>query len=341
MATTMEAPVEVSHQAVQSEDIQNLNQLIANEYRIVGMRGDAQHGPDGIYMNPALGEEALEIEFKSVHEFTSVEEIRELGLGATDSHHQVSFGVVEYTDETGSADSAQVAIKRFEDEKDYGRATEAAIAEFDALVTVQERGFDALTPVAIIKDGKDSYLITLFRKDIISLDNDNWAVRPGETGFNTVTENLEFIANSIGTMHAKGVFHGDAQPKNFARSDLGNQVLFDLEKGYTISETYDAHAEAFNGLYNEVDSSAAYLDLRYLWMTLNRAIGGHRENIFLGHDATPEELYDTFLEHLIRPYVETLSNEATPALLEKLSVESVISALDEYVRNDLGLPAPK
>jgi hypothetical protein len=272
----MEAHMEIPAKVDQANDIENLQHLLAAGREVVGFHEAVLDGPDGVYMCSALGEEALSITFNSITEK------KELGLGATDSHHQVGFGEIEFRGTSGER-TVQVAVKRYDDE------LQSAVGEMDALLEVQRRGFDAIGPVAIVKEGTESYLVTLFRPDVASLDNFNWAVRPGEEGFDELVENLKFMATTTALMHARGIFHGDAQPKNFLRSDTGNPVLVDLEFGHTITSSYEELGDAFNGL-GDVADSAALIDFKKLWMTLNRQIGNHPNNIFLGDEASVDLL---------------------------------------------------
>lgn len=306
--------------------IENLQHMIEGGGVVMGYHSQALDGPEGIYMSDVLPETALELQF------TRIEPVEQLAMGASDTHHEVRFARVAYTKVSGEEVEALVGVKHFDD------ALENALSECDSLLATQKLGFDAIAPVAIVKESEQSsYLITLFRPDVISLDNAEWAVRPGKRGFNVLTENLRFIARSMGAMHAKGVFHGDAQPKNFLRSDTGQQVIVDLESGCKIATTTDEHITAYN-TFEGGEVGSALDDLNKLWLTLNRKIGLRDENIFLGQEATPEELYTVFREHFIIPYVYRMDESTDPAVLQNLKIDEVVLQLEATVRQNLGLP---
>lgn len=305
--------------------VDNLEMMLERGTTVMGYHPDVRRGSEGIYMCDVLPETALGLEFQYIHQ------VEQLGMGASDTHHEVRFATVKYSKPTGEDVEVLVGVKHFDD------ALENAIGECNALLEVQKRGFDALAPVAIVKESETSaYLITLFRPDVRSLDNAEWAIRPGERGFQTVTENLRFIADSLGSLHASGIFHGDAQPKNFLRSDTGRQVVADLEIGCKIAGSTYEHVDAYNDIQESKTGSAVH-DLKLFWATLNRGIGLRQKNIFLGEEATPEELYTVFREHFVIPYLYKLEELTDPTVYSQLDLEGVMLRLDTIVRKDIGL----
>jgi hypothetical protein len=306
-------------------DVDHLNGMIESGLTIMGNQFDAVDGPDGIYLSSELPDKAYNIEVKSV------KERGELGQGANDSHHQVTFGEVQYQKENGDNRSIPVAIKNYDD------AAESAVLEFQTLIAIGRLGFETLQPLALAKEGNTTYLITRFRPDILSLDNENWTTRPGEEGYSDLAENLQFIGKTMATMHGRGVFRGDEQPKNYVRSDVGNPVVLDLEAGSIIYDNKEDFIQAFNG-HGDIEESKAYTDIKTLWRTLNRPIGLREENIFLGADASSEEIYDTFLNHFVIPYARQLEIEIPHEILSQLELEKLLSTIDDTVRTNLRLP---
>jgi hypothetical protein len=306
--------------------VENLQRMIVDGAEVMGYHNDVIDGPLGVYMVDVLPESALETQF------TAIEPLETLSMGASDTHHQVRFGVVSYTNSGGEEKEAVVGIKHFDD------ALENAVSECDSLLKVQARGFDALSPLALVKESDtSSYLITFFRPDAISLDNADWTSRPGEKGHNTVKTNLNFIAESMASLHAKGVFHGDAQPKNFVRNDTGQQIVVDLELGCRITDNPAEHVAAFNDI-EEGRMGTACHDMKTMWRTLNRKIGLREENIFLGNEATSEELYTVFKEEFVTPYLLKLESDTDPSVFAQFDVSKVLGSLEAKVRSQLGMP---
>jgi hypothetical protein len=306
--------------------VENLQHMIVGGAEVIGYHHDVIDGPAGVYMVDVLPESVLDVQF------TAIEPLESLSMGASDTHHQVRFGVVSYTDGEGEEKETVIGIKHFDD------ALDNAISECDSLLKVQARGFDALSPLALVKESEtSSYLITLFRPDAISLDDADWTPRPGEKGHDTVKSNLNFIAESMASLHARGVFHGDAQPKNFVRSDTGKQIVVDLEAGCRITDSPKEHIAAFNDI-EEGRMGTAYHDLKLMWTTLNRSIGLRQENIFLGNEATPAELHMVFKEEFITPYLLKLERDTYPSVFAQFDVSTVVGHIEAVVRSQLGLP---
>ena len=318
----------------ETDAIARVHALIGNGLTVAGRHDEVLAGADGLYLSAILPPAASEITISGIEALRpeDIKDVEPLRFGATDSQHEVRFASVNITKGDGEEMVTHVAIKYLEGE------LENAVIECESLMKVSERRLDALAPVGILKDGEDGYLITLLRPDIISLDNANWTPRPGEVGFEEVIENLNFIGESLGRLHARGIFHGDAQPKNFARSDIGEYVVIDLEKGCDITSTEEDLVAAFLGNPSISDSRALH-DLKMFWMTLNRptGIGLNQENVFLGSDPENEEIYNVVKDHFLNRYIDTIRQQVTPELYAKLSPEIIYEAMNTHMMENLGL----
>ncbi len=321
----------------QRNPVERLQQLLDAELAIVGTHETIMSGGDGIYLTNVLEAENRDIRINTLHEAT-IEEINKISpktsleLETADSRHIVSFAEVGYTTTHGQEESIMVAVKYYDDE------IESAGIECQSLLDSHARGFDTLAPIAIVRDDNDAYLITLLRPDIRSLDNANWAVLPGEPGFDALKDNLSFVARSLASLHAKGIFHGDAQVKNFARNDEGRYVVIDLERGCEIMHDDATHVERYNSSH-DVHSSLAYRDLFGVWSRLNSPIpiGGREGNIFLSDSASSHQIYDVFAKHFLDEYLKNIEANLSPELSKNINCRSVTDTLRARMQTDLSL----
>ncbi len=140
--------------------------------------------------------------------------------GATDSHHGVIFGKLHTYD-----DDLPIAVKPFDD----GRA--AAIREHTAHEFMRSKGFESFRTLGIIACNNRVFLLTEDEPSLKTFDNLRWspiALQTGDMG----SEQLELItqtAQQLGRMHALGITHGDAQPRNVALSERGRVGFIDFE----------------------------------------------------------------------------------------------------------------
>lgn len=150
-------------------------------------------------------------------------------VGAADSGHGVFFGDLHVYSGADEVAMVEVAVKPQE------RKPGKALNELKMLQLLEEKGFNTFVPVGVIHDqAKDSaYLITEYMGDensIATLDNIGWYHYPHTPKFEQIVEpNLQFIADSMGELHGKKFFHGDAQVKNWAYDERGAGVVVDVE----------------------------------------------------------------------------------------------------------------
>jgi hypothetical protein len=269
---------------------------------------------DGIYLSPerADGEELPKI----VHMRLLSDEFR---LGSAASHHEVFFGSVLVEREGEAISAMNVAVKPF-------TTAMNATREHDALTRVAAKGLDTLEPLALVKAGDRTTLITRKREDLLTRDNVKWTIpfeKTGPDGYEeVVVPELRFIAESMAEMHSKGVFHGDAQPKNFALSDTGRNVVIDLEDAI-ISENDEETVGLFTG-WGSLETGFAYGDIVHCWRALTNPMAG--DNIQEGVppntlliESPGEVVLDQFERNYLIPYLEKL---------EELMPEEVYSQID-------------
>lgn len=243
-------------------------------------------------------------------------------LGAAASHHEVLFGEARVANSDGVHTNVKVAIKPFDT---YSRAAEH---ERNCLLEVKRKGFDTFEPLALAKDGNTTFLITRFRDDIISLDNEPWSISPSDLQRyeSEVVPELLFIADTMAQQHAKGVFHGDALPRNTIKTDTGGFVVMDLEDA-TIAIDNETHVRLMNG--DDCEEGKAFMDLTHYWHGLTHPIQGDEQNVFLQGESF-EVYMREFDERFLTPYFEALAEHTDPTLHEKFDVARIRQAVYTY-----------
>lgn len=274
---------------------------------------------DGVYICP-----------NGIAEYTDLAELPQvvdvklfpgLQLGAADSKHGVLFGDVDVISPDGMS-TVRAAIKPFIAETDgYGESdSDAAIREQNNLTTVIERGFDTYRPLAIAKDGDNTYLITEYRPEIETMDNADWSLPPSDPRYETeVVPNLAFIADSMAKMHAAGIFHGDAQIKNFAKSDTGGQVVVDMEDATITSDAYQTGA-----LLEQGD------DVIPFWYAATHQASADHKNVLLMNEPY-ETMMDEFEHHFLDPYLSFLQEHASAEVLATINLQDLRQKLYDRV----------
>lgn len=282
-------------------------------------QGSLAEAEDGVYISPVVL--TPELQERGI-EFVEVELLPGAQLGAGDSHHEVTFGRVSVRigDEAQQVD---VAIKPFTAD------SEKAGHEHDSLLAAKQRGLDTFEPLALARDGDVVYLITKKRSDIETRDNADWTISPSdEERFDAhVRPELAAIAETMAEMHAAGVFHGDAQPKNFARTDTGSTIPIDLEDAVFVDS--DAVAEAINGVYGS-PTSQALQDVEHCWYIMLHPTSTASTNLLLegeNHETCMQVFEQDFLDVYLRALGKMTSSEVAIQLqweeLKQTIVEKV------------------
>lgn len=243
-------------------------------------------------------------------------------LGAADSHHGVVFGTAAVTISNGIAETIRVAIKPFD--------TSSRVAEHErnCLLAAQRMGFDTYDPLALAKDGDTTYLITRFRDDVMSMDNEPWSVSPSDSERyeRDVVPALLFAVDSLAQMHAKGLFHGDALAKNTVKTDTGNFVVMDLEDA-TIAEDEESHVRLING--DDFEEGKAFMDLTHYWYGLTHPVLGSGQQVFL-EDEPYEVCMQEFELRYLNPYFDALARHTEPQLFAQFDIKRICQAVFKY-----------
>ena len=290
--------------------------------------GPLSDHPDGVYISPDIVSS-----YGDTAELPRLQEIQLLPgaqLGAGDSHHEVVFGKVMLKSEE-KTDLVKVAFKSFTTESNQ------AIHEHDCLIAAKERGFDTYQPLALAKDGEDTYLITEFRDEVESMDNADWTISPqdSEKYQSEVVPNLHFMADNMAKMHAKGLFHGDAQPKNFARTDTGSFVLIDLENT-TVATTPESHQVLLSGGWDPTQSEAN-ADVWHCWYSMISPMGSPESpNTFLEHESV-EVCMEQFEQNFLDPYMKALAEHTEPGLYLQSNPNELRASIHSRVARLMGL----
>jgi hypothetical protein len=142
-----------------------------------------------------------------------------LGGGESDSGHEVVFGdLVGY---------GNVAVKPFVGKSGEGRAWQEA----GMLEEVARRGFETLDPVDVAKGSLATYLVTSRRPGLHHLGQLTWNDGITSRQLRTlIIPSLTAAADTIGSLSAAGINHGDFQPKNAVFDRSGAPVIVDLER---------------------------------------------------------------------------------------------------------------
>lgn len=278
-----------------------------------------RNAPDGIYLTHEQADENGQ--FPTIERISLLPDGLELGAG--DSHHGVLFCEVLIEDDGGTR-PVSTAIKPFSTESGHARQ------EFDSLIAAQRMGFDTFEPLALAKHGETTFLITRRRPEINSLDNAAWNISPNDTDKyeKELLPSLELMVNYLARMHSSGLFHGDAQAKNFAITDTGGSLITDLEDAVIATDSESLIA-CINGGDNEPSEGLAYADLTHCWYALIHPIN-KSPNLFL-----EGESYDTcmmvFERDFLNPYIEKLTVLLHPALHERLNTSGLRQAVFDYI----------
>ena len=253
-------------------------------------------------------------------QFVDVQLLPGAQLGAGDSHHGVVFGQAAVSTPQGQS-VINVAVKEFSTDSGF------AGHEHDQLVAARRLGFNTFEPLALARDGENTYLITHKREDLNTLDNDDWTISPSDTERyeSEVVPTLHFIAANMATMHAKGLFHGDAQAKNFARTDTGEFAVIDLEEAI-VAETPEDTVGFINSNW-EVHQSKAYMDVTHCWYALVHPMGNENaNNVFL--EGEPFEIcMEQFETNILNPYFAALEVQMGPEEFAKVNVDELRMAI--------------
>lgn len=215
------------------------------------------------------------------------------------SAHEVAFGRIMGHNPNVRSETARFSVAM----KPFNRARDA-LHEMYGYMLLKELGVETFQPIGVFPAKKGSHCIVLSenRKDLMSLDRDEWVigrdvstVDQAETAVRnnkTVTE----IAQTLAFLHSNGVFHPDGQIKNFAITYDGQIGVIDTEN-LKSSEVGDSS-----------NPGLAWDDIEKLVHSLV-ASGGDSDKIFgvgMLSSMTLGEVRRSAQELVIDPYVDAV-----------------------------------
>ena len=232
-------------------------------------------------------------------------------LSAADSVHKVeiAYMVMKYS---GVMYAQKVAMKPF-DGDDPDNPTDSPETEYHATMKAKGRGFDVLEPIAMAKFGNVRYLYTKYRNNVWTLDNISYTIHPEDPAYEkTIKPALELMTNTLAELHARGIAHGDPQPKNFMIDDEGEVPVPDLEMA-TIAESTEEHIEMLVGDDGDIVRSPFFKDVLLLWyaLTRDREEDGY-QNVFL--KGVSKKVYMRVFEEFTDMYLDSLDAHLDPEL---------------------------
>jgi hypothetical protein len=213
------------------------------------------------------------------------------------SGHQVFFAEARIADH-----ATEIAIKPFifrPENGDKNPSPEKALIELINTDLVMEKGIQTLMPLACIINGQTGFYLSQVRHGIRGLDLQIWPnyiQKTDEESRSNTSSKLKKIAVNLANMHILGIFHGDAQIKNFVTTPEGAIMPIDWESS-TIYEK--ATKEQF--------LRGAHKDLLSLLKSLYRTPDNFGAGIF--HDLEPEKnIWPHFHETVVKPYINEILN---------------------------------
>lgn len=231
-----------------------------------------------------------------------------LGFGATDSLHQVMFGCLHLQGDQRRT-VTDVAVKPFKE-----AASKRAEHELRCLELLERSGINAFKPIGILSSDRYEFLITEFESQILSLDNVHWGYPLKTAEFHEYLGPMLYgVGESLGELHSKGVFHGDAQIKNFALSESGDTQALDLEGAAYINESDEIIRQLPN---------MGFGDIVMLYSTLKT------QGFLTGE--TSENNFNTFNAYVLEPYYKTLNCSFSESEI-KPRMEDIEGQLIEYI----------
>lgn len=152
------------------------------------------------------------------------------------SAHNVAFALAQIR--TGNETRIiNVAVKPFlkedtpQEDQDANQGDEKARKEAVINGIILERGFKTTSPICVILDRGDGFIITPVRKGVQSLDTDLWAQFIGgpEEVRNHFIDRLRRVAVVDANLNAHGINHADGALRNFWSTPAGEIEAFDWE----------------------------------------------------------------------------------------------------------------
>ncbi|MBI4040187.1 hypothetical protein HY389_02430 [Candidatus Daviesbacteria bacterium] len=234
---------------------------------------------DGVFLAP----EFKNYQLIRIGQQRGVEDLQSRGGSA----HNVSFGIAEVrTGESPKLKIIKIAVKQF-------TKTESALKDAYNNVIALNRGFRTTHPIALISEETGSYLLSVARPEVKSLDMEPWQqFGNGDLLTDQYFEELLFrVSTLLAALHCKGIRHSDAQIKNFWLTPRGNTEAIDWE----ASTIYPNPPSKDQYITSAID------DLRILFQSLAGEKADFDTRILSG---SKQGQWIKFMDLVLRHYVE-------------------------------------
>jgi len=157
----------------------------------------------------------------------------QLKLGRQNSKHKVFFGSLQIQG-AGNGDNTSNVLMAIKPHYEHGSLSAKPYKELGNLALLQSLGLEGIyKPIGVLQSGDLKFVLTELRPGIRTLDEHQWlgkrALRqargkltPGELA-DIHERDVALVGKFfelLGTLHAQGIFHGDAQMKNIGWTPL-------------------------------------------------------------------------------------------------------------------------
>ncbi len=180
-------------------------------------------GDDGLHIDSSLRATS-----EKVHRI-SFEHGEGFAVGREDSRNNVFFGALtlNYFSEHGHSDKVKVAVKPFvkEDSDAY------LASELYMMSELTQHNLDHVEVIGLLKSGNESFFLSRFKPEIITLDSIEWNRLSSDVFSNVIQRAVTDLAR----LHQIGLIHGDAFPRNMTVQPHANRSWYvDLEHGFKV-----------------------------------------------------------------------------------------------------------
>ncbi len=245
-----------------------------------------------IFLPRLLEKERIVVGDPSYEEVTGLG-MTEKGFTRGDSAHGVFFADLQVVkrDKLGgvSRERTPVAVKRYDNPG-------SALVEFVNTLSVREKGIATVEPLCVVLNESQSSLVTRAKGEIRNLDGEPWQPFVSADADSQVLmgTRMKKMATLLADLHAQGIFHGDAQLKNFVITPDGSIELLDWESSSVFQN--EGRTMAF-----DTAISHGTKDLESLYGSLTGVPEHLYTPVLVGH--LPDR-WKQFREHVFDPYWE-------------------------------------
>lgn len=250
------------------------------------------------------------------------------------SAHGVSFGqFVGWLPTKSKFDSLlKVAIKPFNNPED-------ALREFTGYRLLGNLAVESFEPVGIFpaKEGSHFISMTKTRKDLVSIDRDEWVVGRRVDSESTAeiternTRTVQDVSRVLAYVHANGVFHPDGQVKNWAVTPEGNIGIIDTEN---LQKREIGHGDSSELAWQDINKLVKSLILN------SKDSDAKMFGVGMLHGLPLNQLRESIEELIIFPYVEELMRLSVnaPDEVMRRHEHNLFEGIMDHFYNDLAWP---